>query len=153
MDRATDPIRVHIDREREVIDRERELLRSNLEELEARVRSVVDWRRHYRGNPAIWIGVAFGSGLLLALASARGPAAPQRPEYPRGGEPLAGYSDHRRREISRAWRTIESALIGVAAARLKDALIRVLPGFEEHLPRREGDGYAHDPSARNRSQH
>ncbi|MBV9727226.1 MAG: hypothetical protein JO299_18840, partial [Gammaproteobacteria bacterium] len=53
MDRATDRIEQQIDREREV-------LRSNLEELEDRVRSVVDWRRHFRSNPALWIGCAFG---------------------------------------------------------------------------------------------
>ncbi len=153
MDHATDPIGQHIDREREVIDRQRALLRSNLEELEDRVRSIVDWRQHYRGNLALWIGVAFGGGLLLALAAAQRVDAPQRPEYPRSGAPLAGYSDYRRREISRAWRTIESALIGVAAAKLKDALIRVLPGFGEQLARREGDGYPHGASARNRSQH
>ena len=46
MDRASDRIEQHIDREREV-------LRSNLEELEDRVRSVVDWRRHFRSNPAL----------------------------------------------------------------------------------------------------
>jgi hypothetical protein len=66
-----------------------------------------------------------------------------------------GHSDYRRRALSRAWGTIESALIGMAAAKLKDTLAQVLPGFREQLARREGDGhahdgdgYAHDPSAR-----
>jgi pimeloyl-ACP methyl ester carboxylesterase len=138
MDRATERIEQHI-------DRERELLRSNLAELEERVRSVVDWRQHYRSQPALWVGVAFGGGLLLALA--------RRRDYPRGGEALVGYSDHRRREISRAWSTIESALIGVAAARLKDALLRVLPGFGEKPSRREGYRYTYEPAAKDRSQH
>jgi hypothetical protein len=137
MDRATDRIEQQIDREREV-------LRSNLEQLEDRVRSVVDWRRHFRSNPALWIGCAFGGALLLALATA--PVEGRRPlALRRGTEPPAGYSDHRRREISRAWRTIESALIGVAAARLKDTLAHMLPGFREQLARREG-GYVHDPA-------
>ena len=137
MDRATHRIEQQIDHDREV-------LRSNLEQLEDRVRAVVDWRRHFRSNPTLWIGCAFGGALLLALAT--GPVDGGRPlALRRDGEPPAGYSDHRRREISRAWRTIESALIGVAAAKLKDTLAHVLPGFREQLARREG-GYVHDPA-------
>jgi pimeloyl-ACP methyl ester carboxylesterase len=146
MDRATDQIERHLDRERAV-------LLSNLEELEDRVRSVVDWRRHYRSNPSLWIGVAFGGGLLMALAARRHAGRPERLEYTAGSAPPGGYSDHRRREISRAWRTIESALIGVAATKLKETLLQVLPGFREQLARREGDGYAHDPSAKVYRQH
>lgn len=137
MDRATERIAQQIDREREV-------LRSNLEQLEDRVRSAVDWRRHFRSNPTLWVGCAFGGALLLALATA--PVA-GRPRSAPGGDsdlPASGAA-HRRREISRAWRTIESALIGVAAARLKDTLAQMLPGFREQLARRDG-GYVHDPA-------
>jgi len=146
MDRATDQIERHLDRERAV-------LLSNLEELEDRVKSVVNWRRHYRSNLSLWIGVAFGGGLLVALAARRRAGSPERLEYAPASAPPAGYSDHRRREISRAWRTIESALIGVAATKLKETLLQVLPGFREQLARREGDGYAHDPSAKVYRQH
>jgi hypothetical protein len=141
MGRATDEIEQHLDRERAV-------LLSNLEELENRVKSVVDWRRHYRSNPSLWIGVALGGGLLMALAAGRRAGSLQRPEYAPGSAPPGSYSDHRRREISRAWRAIESALIGVAAAKLKDTLLQVLSGFPEQLARREGDGDPHDPSAK-----
>jgi hypothetical protein len=146
MDRATDQIERHLDRERAV-------LLSNLEELENRVKSVVDWRRHYRSNPSLWIGVAFGGGLLMALAAGRRAGIPARLEYAPGSAPPGGYSVHRRREISRAWRTIESALIGVVASKLKATLVQVLPGFREQLARREGNGYARDPSAKAYSQH
>jgi pimeloyl-ACP methyl ester carboxylesterase len=138
MDRATDRIRQEIDRDREV-------LRANLEQLEDRVRSVVDWRRQFRSNPALWIGCAFGGALLLALATA--PPVERRTRLalrPVSGPP-AGYPDHRRREISLAWRTIESALIGVAAGKLKDAFAQILPGFREQLARRDG-GHVHDPA-------
>jgi hypothetical protein len=146
MDRATDQIERHLDRERAV-------LLSNLEELESRVKSVVDWRRHYRSNPSLWIGLAIGGGLLMALAAGRRARSPGRLEYARASAPPGGYSDYRRREISRAWRAIESALIGVAAAKLKETLLAVLPGFREQPARREGDGYAHDPSAKVYPQH
>jgi hypothetical protein len=146
MDRATDEIKQHIYREREV-------LRSNLEELEDRVRGVVDWRRHFRSNPALWLGCALAGGLLIALAAPRSEGASRPLAYRRETEPFIGYSDHRQREISRAWRTIESALIGVAATKLKEMLVRVLPGFREQLARREGVGYAHDAPPNQRTQH
>ena len=135
MDRATDSIQRHIYQEREE-------LRSNLEELEDRVRSAVDWRRHYHSNPVFWLGCAFGGGLLLALAPARSEETSLSYGHARGAELSTGA--HRRREISRAWRTIEGALIGVAAAKLKETLAGVLPGFREQLARREGADYVHD---------
>jgi hypothetical protein len=150
MDRVTEQIEQRI-------DHERARLRSNLEELEDRVRSVTDWRRHYRGNPALWMGIAFGGGLLLSIV-ARSSAEPMpEPRYPPeaslGGAPLmASHPDHRRREISRAWRTIESALIGLAAAKLKQTLAQVLPGFREQLARHEGNG-ARDPASRDHLHH
>jgi hypothetical protein len=133
MDRATDRIEQHI-------DREREMLRSNLEELEDRVRSAVDWRRQFRSNTAAFLGLALSGGLLIGLMTAR----------PTGASP-AHQSDHRRRALSLAWRTIESALIGVAAAKLKDTLAKVLSGFMEQLDHREGVGYRQDASARYRN--
>ena len=146
MDRATE-----IGQE---LDREREILRSNLEELEDRVRSVVDWRRQFGVHPGTWLTVAFGAGLLIALMVRRPAGSARTLEYsssalPPGAEPVGIRSDHRRREISLAWRTIESALIGVAAAKLKDTIAGVLPGFREQLSRREGrkgDGHRRESS-------
>jgi len=140
------------------IDRERAVLRSNLVELENRVKSAVDWRRYFESNPPLWIGVAFGSGLLLALAASRRAYPPGREaEMRMGGSPRMSssfeHSAHRRRAISRAWGGIETALIGMAAAKLKDTLAQVLPGFRDAFARREGDGYAHDPSEKFFRQH
>jgi hypothetical protein len=142
MDRATERIG-------QEIDRERELLRSNLAELEDRVRSVIDWRRQFAGHPVGWLAAAFGGGLLIALMVRRPAASPRTVEYSSSAyssspEPTATHGDHRRREVSRAWRTIESALIGFAAAKLKDTLAGILPGFKEQLAHREGDGYQHE---------
>jgi hypothetical protein len=146
MERATDRIERHIHHERQA-------LRSNLAELEHRVRSVVDWRRQFRGNTAAFLGLACASGLLLGMMTARRTQAPARLEHSAspGGKPANPYADHRRRELSLAWRTIESALIGVAAAKLKDTFGYLLPGFREQLARREGDGHQRDSSSRYRS--
>ena len=145
MDPATDSIEKHAEDERQA-------LRSNLEELQDRVLSTLDWRRQFRSNSGAFLGLALGGGILIGLATARRKAVPAEltyPETPAGG-PTARYSDHRRRELSHAWQSIESALIGVAAAKLKDTLANLLPGFREQFARSEGS-YPRDGSTRYRS--
>lgn len=145
MDRATDRIEQHLYDERQA-------LRSNLEELEDRVRSVVDWRRQFRGNTAAFLGLAFGGGLLIGLMTARRAQALPALEYPTSsGKPAIPYGEQRWRVLSTAWRTVESALIGVAATKLKDTLADLLPGFREELAGREGDRYERNRSTRYRS--
>jgi hypothetical protein len=132
MDRATERIEQHL------LD-ERQALQSNLEELENRVRSVVDWRRQFRGNTAIFLGLALGGGLLIGLMTARTRASTR--EYPvmTAGGAATSYRDHRWRELSLVWRSIESAVIGLGAAKLKDALANALPGLRDHLAAQEAD--------------
>ena len=134
MDRATERIG-------QELDRERELMRSNLAELEDRVRSVIDWRRQFASHPEAWLAAAFGGGLLIALLVRRPAGSPRVIEYSSSATPAVAYGAQRRQEMSRTWRTIESALIGLAAAKLKDTIAEVLPGFKQQLARREGDGY------------
>jgi len=145
VDRATDRLEQHLHDERRA-------LRANLEELEDRVRSAVDWRRQFRSNTAAFLGLALGGGLLIGLMTARRTAVPAALKYPTtpAGEPAARYSDARRRELSPAWRSIESALIGVAAAILKNTLANMLPGFREQLTGRGSDSYKRDSSTRYR---
>lgn len=145
MDRTTDSIEKHVEDEREA-------LRSNLEELQDRVRSTLDWRRQFRSSTGAFLGFALGGGVLIGLATARRKAVPEEltdTQTPAGG-PTARYTDHRRREVSVAWQSIESALIGVAAAKLKDTLANLLPGFRGQLARGEGS-YPRDGSTRYRS--
>jgi hypothetical protein len=142
MDQATDHLEQHLEDERQA-------LRSNLAELEDRVRSALDWRRQFRSNTAAFLGLALGGGLLLGLMTARRTAVPAELDHPTpAGNPAARYSDHRRRELSLAWRSIESALIGVAAAKLKNTLVNMLPGFREQLAGRRSDSYARASSTR-----
>lgn len=144
MDRATESIELEI-------DRGRELLRSNLEELEARVRSMVDWRRAYRDNTATALGIAFGGALLWGLMVRGRPSEPPVVAYLPAMDARGRRGDARRHAISLAWRTIESALIGVAATHLEDLLGRVVPGFREQLARGRGDGRRHEGAPRYRS--
>jgi hypothetical protein len=142
MDRATDRIEQHLYHERQA-------LRSNLQELEDRVRSAVDWRRQFRGNTLAFLGLAFGCALLIGLMTAR--RAGSLPYTSKlAGKPATPYRDHRRRELSLAWRSIESALIGIGAAKLKGTLANLTPRFREELARRDRDGYERHSSTRYR---
>jgi len=145
MDRATGRIERHLEHERHA-------LRPNRGELEFRVGSPVDWRRQFRGNTVAFLGLAFGAGVLIGLITARrAEALPPPRRLAATGRPATPYRDQRWREISREWHSIESALIGVAAAKLKDALAFLLPGFREKLAGYEGNGYERDASSRDRS--
>lgn len=53
------------------IDHERRALRSNLEDLEGRVRSITDWRQYVRSSPAAMLAAAFAGGLLAAKVMGR----------------------------------------------------------------------------------
>jgi hypothetical protein len=49
----------------------RESLSANLNELELRVRSAIDWRKHYQMHMRAFLGAALGAGLLLSLIGRR----------------------------------------------------------------------------------
>jgi hypothetical protein len=57
------------------IDRSRDDLKSNLQELETRVKSVTDWRTQFDKHPGPMMAAALVGGLLLSamLGGKRGP--------------------------------------------------------------------------------
>jgi hypothetical protein len=68
------------------LEMHKEQLRDTLDELGQRVRGAADWRTQYRRHPAIFVGTAIASGMLLGAASRgeprrarRRPAMPLRP--------------------------------------------------------------------------
>jgi hypothetical protein len=128
------------------IDDERRALRSNLQELEGRVRSATDWRQYVRNNPAATLAVAFGAGLLAANMVGHGRSrrrtAAQLPPPETGN--VAG---PRKGEALRPWRNIQSALVGATAAKVQEALADIVPGFKEHLGRVENRSRGSGPDA------
>jgi hypothetical protein len=48
------------------IEIKRQELKSNLQELEARVKSATDWRRYFKEHTGAMIAVAVGGGALLS---------------------------------------------------------------------------------------
>ncbi len=61
------------------IDQTREHLKSNLEELETRVKSAADWRTHFRKHPGAMAAAALvGGALLSAMIGKRPPTSNNR---------------------------------------------------------------------------
>ena len=54
------------------IERTRGELGSNIDELERKVKSVADWEYQFQARPMALIGLAFGSGVILASILAGG---------------------------------------------------------------------------------
>lgn len=98
----------------------REDLRANLDELEGRVKSAVDWRERYRRNPALGLGLAIAGGFLLAGLATR---APRRVG---ASHRAAAHGAPRRRQLQHLWDNVQSTLIGVAASRATDLLSEFL---------------------------
>jgi hypothetical protein len=120
------------------IENARDDLGSNLQELEQRVKSVTDWKQQFRARPMTMLGLAFGGGVVLATAMGR------RRTGHRGSVSASAYGhdrhpgrDQQIRKAMETWDNIKGALIGVAAARVKDFVGEVVPGFREELQHTE----------------
>jgi hypothetical protein len=115
MGQTSDEIESHISNTRED-------LRTNLDELEGRVKSAVDWRERFRRNPALGVGVAVGAGFLLASITTR----PSRRAAVRRESAPAPYP--RRGAVQSVLDNLQSTLIGFVAARAADLATGVLLG-------------------------
>ena len=114
----------------------REDLVSNLDELERKVKSVTDWKQHFRSNPMMMVSVAFGGGVLLATMfggrkSRRGWSSDANRSEPR----LA--TNRQKLKALETLDNIKGALVGVAASRFTNFVGDVIPGFHEQLQRTE----------------
>ena len=120
------------------IDRTRARLGSNLKELEKRVDAATDWREQFRARPYVALAAACCGGALLAAAlrANKGPrsVAPvidaQRGTVSRTGVDARG-------QALELWENIQTALIGLGAARVKGYIGELVPGFINHLRRAE----------------
>ena len=113
------------------IETTRDALGANLDELERKVESAVDWRQHFDRQPWMMMALAFGTGVLLsATLRDRGRGRPALVEARSFG---AGTGRRKHTAFDEAWRGIKSAVTGAAAIRFKGYVDQMLPGFREQL--------------------
>ena len=135
------------------IDRTRERLGSHLMELEHKVEAATDWREHFRARPHLFLGAALVGGATLAVALH---ARSARPAFDDSGiGPVSADTgikrfvddpNSARAQVLGLWDIFKAALIGVASTRVKDYLVELLPGFDEHYRRAEQRFLALDPA-------
>ena len=132
MGQTTDQIENHIENKRED-------LKSNLDELETRVKSATDWRHQFQEHTGMMIAVAFGGGLLLSsmVGRRRGSAAPSASASAMPSGFARSSTPGTKHEVLETWDTVKSALVGVAATRFKGMLGEIVPGFSDHLTKVE----------------
>jgi hypothetical protein len=140
MGQTTNQIEAHIESTREDLG-------SNLNELERKVKSVTDWKQHFRKSPMTMLGVAFGGGVLLAtMVGSRKIRSGSRTyrSHSRGSETHAS-TDNQKDKALETWDNIKGALIGVAATRFKDFVGEVVPGFHEQYQHTEAKAKVQPP--------
>ena len=128
-----------IDQIENQIENKREDLKSNLQELETRVKTATDWRHYFAEHTGAMIAAAFCGGVLLAaMLGGRGNrAAPgQAVSSSASARPWTRGTKH---EVLENLDSIKSALVGAATTRFKGMLGEIVPGFTEHLAKAEAD--------------
>jgi hypothetical protein len=120
------------------IETTREHLGANLDALERKIKSATDWREYFQRTPMTLLGAAFAGGVILAMASGtrhdrHGSRLLRSAESPRPRGPHV-------EEVVTMLDNIKGALIGMAAAKMKDVVGQIVPGFPAKFERRQGAG-------------
>jgi hypothetical protein len=143
MGETTDQIETHLESRQDA-------LRSNLEELEQKVKSVTDWRHQFRSNPGLMLGLAFGGGMLLAGILRR---PRRRAEYRLSAGAAVGREPRKleagRVQLRQVWDEIQGALIAAATSKIADALAGTVPWRRDRFGARRPDASARGGSASN----
>lgn len=116
----------------------------NLGELQDKARELADWRTHYREHSRIFLGAAFGTGLLLGLttlskrqSSARDfepdtshdPFPPKRAGFTSRNQTVVRAQRH----FGETWEQIADGLLRLASAKAIEFVAEMVPGFSDHL--------------------
>ncbi|MGC8518169.1 MAG: hypothetical protein ACP5P4_06520 [Steroidobacteraceae bacterium] len=106
----------------------RKALHVNVEELQAKVRSVTDWRQQFERHPVMMSAAAVGAGALLATLTGGTERARDPPEGAVASDVPAGPRQSNGRPQSglarRVWEPLQDALIDIAVVRLTEMLER-----------------------------
>jgi len=130
------------------IQAEGESLRENLEEIQSRVKSALDWKVWYRNNTAIALGGAAAGGLLVSmlLTKSHKPELTDRDYDLDLRSQTNGYAQASPRSSSgsRIHQVLDntmSAIFGVANDTFQDFMSKALPGFKEHYSQAQTKRY------------
>ena len=118
-------------------------LNENINELQQKVKSTMDWRTQFEEHPLTMMGLALGAGVVL---SALLPARRRRSASERAGGDVARYASSpysrphsRPGRTQETWDALKGALAGVATSRLSEYLDGVVPGFKQEFSRARSD--------------
>jgi len=132
MGQTTDQIENHIESKRED-------LKSNLQELETRVKTAADWRHYFAEHTGAMIAAAFGGGVLLAAMIGGRSNRVSLSQAGSSSESSRQWKRETKHEVLENLDSIKSALVGAAASKFKGVLGEIVPGFTEHLAKAEAD--------------
>jgi hypothetical protein len=121
------------------IENKREDLKSNLQELETRVKTATDWRHYFSEHTGTMIAAAFGGGVLLASMLGGRSNRASLSQAGQSSEPARTWTRGTKHEVLQNLDSIKTALVGAAATKFKGILGEVVPGFTEHLAKAEAD--------------
>lgn len=121
-------------------------LNENINELQQKVKSTMDWRTQFEEHPLALMGLALGAGVVLSVLlpshNGRYRSRRLRSDSDVSGVDAARYSSapsRRRYSMSRStqetWDSLKGALAGVATSRLSQYLDRIIPGFKQEFTR------------------
>ena len=130
MGQTTEQIETHIEDKRAD-------LKSNLQELEGRLKSATDWRHYFKQNPGMMLAVAFGGGVLLSAMMRTRRTGVHASSVSSPVDAARSVQSRTKHEVLGKVDAIKSALVGVAATKLKGMLSQVVPRFSEHVAEAE----------------
>lgn len=116
------------------IEETKQRLKSNVHELEEKVRSAVDWKQRFAATPLPILAVAFGGGVIVAALSRRHSKTvtkyvPTACAVPR---PSAAQAFVNNPQVAETWNQIKGALIAVAAKKVTELITQAVPAFADH---------------------
>ncbi len=146
--------------ERHIYEKRNEL-GQNINELQQKVKTAVDWRAQFDQRPLAMVGLAFGGGFLLSMLIGGGRKSrrfsrrwsrnrwrrtAQGSKY--GSRPERRQWPERQRWEGKgptAWDNIRDAVIAVAGSKLSSLIEEVVPGFTEQYKRRQTERSSTSP--------
>jgi len=132
--------------ERHIYEKRNEL-GENINELQQKVKTAVDWRTQFDQRPLAMVGIAFGGGLLLSMLIGRGQNSSRRWSRSRRWRRESQRSEYASSPEKRewedkgpsAWDNIRDAVIAIVGSKLSSLIEEVVPGFTDQYKRRQTD--------------